>query len=184
MEGKRQWYRFLCCIALLCWRAAAFAQIIATNHPLAAEVQLLQHLEGLENSWEVINSRATSGAKTTTGPGFGDLPLPEDAVLGVEMRYVLGEIKMEFHPKMREFIQLFARQRRSQTEAMLGVASIYAPVRPPGCRWSAAWFRPPRTGRHSRLGAPSRVTRRSRAHHLPCCRAHAVADRKAAARRS
>jgi membrane-bound lytic murein transglycosylase D len=113
---------------LLCWGGIAFAQLSASNHSLNAQSQLLLHLEGLENSWEVIHSRANEHIKTPAGPGIQDLPLPEDAILEVEMRYVLGEVKVDYHPKMREFVNLFARQRRSQTEAMLGVAGIYAPV--------------------------------------------------------
>jgi membrane-bound lytic murein transglycosylase D len=111
----------------VCAVACSFAQIISTNHAISAQAQLILHLDGLESSWEVVNSRANAPNKNM-GPEFQNLPLPDDDVLGVELKYVMGEVKVEYNRRVRDFILLYTQQRRSSTEAMLGVATIYAPV--------------------------------------------------------
>ncbi len=117
----------LCGLIALCWAGLATAQVISTNRTLNAQAQLILHMDGLESSWEVMNSRALVSNKTL-GPGVQDLPIPDEDVLGVEMRYVMGEVRMPVNQKVRDFVTFFAKSRRSSTEAMLGMGSIYAPV--------------------------------------------------------
>lgn len=85
------------------------------------------HMDGLEGSWEVMNSRAEAQGKALV-PGAQDLPLPGDAIIARDLRIALGDLRIEMTERVKDFILLYARQRRTNTEAMLGVASIYAPV--------------------------------------------------------
>ena len=101
------------------------AQLISTRHHLNAQAQLILHMDGLESSWEVMNARAHDLNKGITSESPA---LPPDDQLSRELRMTLGEIKIDFGPRVKDFIQFFSKQRRSSTEAMLGVANIYAPV--------------------------------------------------------
>ncbi len=101
------------------------AQPISTRHRLNAQAQLILHMDGLESSWEVMNARAHELNKGLSNPS---LPLPADDQLSRELRLTLGEIKIDFGPRVKNFLLLFTQQRRSTSEAMLGVSNIYAPV--------------------------------------------------------
>jgi membrane-bound lytic murein transglycosylase D len=103
----------------------AIAQMISTKHRLNAQAQLLLHMDGLEGSWEVMNARANEPGKAESMQGA---MLPDDDQLEHELASTLGEVKMELSPRVKDFIALYARQRRRTTEAILGVASIYGPV--------------------------------------------------------
>ncbi len=100
-------------------------QPISTRHRLNAQAQLILHMDGLESSWEVMNARANELNKGVAPEPF---PLPVDDQLSRELRMTLGEIRIDFGPRVKEFIHFFTKQRRSTTEAMLGVSNIYAPV--------------------------------------------------------
>jgi membrane-bound lytic murein transglycosylase D len=124
MGLRVQWY--LCCMAIgLAAAHPAIAQMISTKHRLNAQAQLLLHMDGLEGSWEVMNARANEPGKAETTQ---EAVLPDDDQLERELASTLGEVKMELSPRVKDFIALFARQRRRTTEAILGVASIYGPV--------------------------------------------------------
>lgn len=101
------------------------AQPISTRHHKAVMTQLMLNMDGLESSWEVMHARANEPSKgiTTTAP-----VLPTDEQMGRELRTTMGDVRVEMSPRVREFVQLFTQQRRSTTEAMLGVAGIYSPV--------------------------------------------------------
>lgn len=100
-------------------------QPITTRHGLTAHAQLILHMDGLESSWEVMNARATEPNTVIAT----ELPsLPPDAQLSHELRLTLGEVRLELSPRVKDFMQLFMKQRRHSTEAMMGVAGIYAPV--------------------------------------------------------
>jgi membrane-bound lytic murein transglycosylase D len=103
----------------------AWSQPISTRHRLNAQAQLILHMDGLESSWEVMNARANEPNK---GLSPAPLPLPADDQLSREMRMTLGEVKLDLSPRIKDFIQFFSQQRRSSTEAMMGVSNIYAPV--------------------------------------------------------
>lgn len=104
---------------------SVLAQPITTFHRKTVQSQLMLHMDGLESSWEVMNARAHEVSKgiTTAAPA-----LPTDDQMGRELRTTLGDVRIEMSPKVREFVQLYTQQRRSTTEAMLGVAGIYSPV--------------------------------------------------------
>jgi membrane-bound lytic murein transglycosylase D len=120
-------YKHLLWTLVLLWcYGATTAQVISTNHSINAQAQLILHMDGLESSWEVMNARAQAPNKALGVTSLTDLP--SDEVLATEMRYLLGDVKLELSQRIKEYILLFARNRRSSTEAMLGVASIYAPV--------------------------------------------------------
>src|SRR5262245_58983602 len=111
-------------LVLLCGLSAR-AQSISTRHHLTAHAQLILHMDALESSWEVMNARANEPNKGITAEAPA---LPGDEQLARELRATMGEVKLELSPKVRDFILFFSKQRRSSTEAVLGVASIYAPV--------------------------------------------------------
>lgn len=117
----------LCGIVAVMLAGQLQAQVIATNRALNAQAQLLLHLDGLEGSWEVMNAQALVPNKALA-PGIQDMPIPDENVMSVELRYVMGEIKLPYSQRVKDFVYLFAKQRHGSTEAMLGVASIYAPV--------------------------------------------------------
>jgi membrane-bound lytic murein transglycosylase D len=100
-------------------------QSIATRHHLNAHAQLILHMDGLESSWEVMHARAHEPNKGILSDTFS---LPPDDQLGRELRATLGEVRLELSPKIKDFILFFAKQRRSSTEAVMGMASIYNPV--------------------------------------------------------
>jgi len=114
-------------IALLLCMGSVDAQVISTYPGLNAQAQLMLHLDGLESSWEVMNARALESNKVTTVT-MPEILLPTEEALAKELRLVLGDVKLTLTQRVREFILMYARQRRRSTEAMLGVASIYAPV--------------------------------------------------------
>jgi membrane-bound lytic murein transglycosylase D len=115
-------------ILLLCVCAGlpVRAQLISTTRHIGAEAQLMLHLDGLESSWEVMQARALAENKGQTQGG--DAPLPTDAQLTTGLRNLKSEIALEVNDKVKDFIELFAHKRSSSTEAMMGVAGVYAPV--------------------------------------------------------
>jgi hypothetical protein len=84
------------------------AQPISTRHRLNAQAQLILHMDGLESSWEVMNARAHELNKGLSNPS---LPLPADDQLSRELRLTLGEIKIDFGPRVKNFLLLFTQQR-------------------------------------------------------------------------
>ncbi len=117
--------RLFCGIVVLFCTGSVDAQVISTYPGLNAQAQLILHLDGLESSWEVMNARALESNMESTAP---EVVLPTEEALAKELRLVMGDVKLSLTQRVRDFIILFAKQRRHSTEAMLGVATIYAPV--------------------------------------------------------
>lgn len=102
------------------------AQLIETTDPVPSEAQIMMHLEQMLNTWEVETAMKKRGKENTTGI-VPSTPLNEDK-LALQLRMVQGDMTFRPGPRVQSFIKRFVREKRKETEALLGLTDAYAPL--------------------------------------------------------
>lgn len=108
--------------------ATLSAQRVSTNAGIGTRAQLLRNLDALESTHEVIDARAAEAEKGNQNLNTGIYQLPDSAQLTIQINRALGNICLPFNSKIGEYIQIFADSKRRNTEAMLGMASLFVPA--------------------------------------------------------
>lgn len=103
------------------------AQVISTLNGPGTLPQLLKNLDGVESTWEVINARGADSGQEK-GNAHSNQELPDDRSLAQQMEQAMGPLSIPFDRRIRDYVEIFAQSRRSNTEAMLGLASLYLPM--------------------------------------------------------
>ena len=101
---------------------AVRAQLMSAVDPPPLEVQLRIHMDSLMNFWPVAEVRNQIEA-----PGDIVPALPENPQLQSELAAIGGTLKFRLNERVRHYIDLFTRDRRAETQAMLGVMEVYLP---------------------------------------------------------
>lgn len=102
--------------------------MISTRHQIGTRAQLLRHLDGLESNPEVITARSVEKSQGNPSLSGSEIKLPEDAVLAQQLARVLGVLHFPYDSKIKEYFLIYADSKRHNTEAMLGLATLYLPA--------------------------------------------------------
>lgn len=114
-------------LVLVCGSLQVQGQLISTHQSLGAKAQIMLHLDQLEASWEVKLARKEQ-AKKGSAPGVEtESAIPGDMQMSLQLKAIQGEMEFELLPGVKDFVRLYARRKRSATEAMMGLQAIYFP---------------------------------------------------------
>ncbi len=103
-----------------------FAQLIQTSDPIPSEAQIMIHLEQMLDTWEVETAMQKRG--TERSPGIVPVPPINKDKLALQLRMVEGDMEFDPGPRVQSFIYRFVREKRKETEALLGLTHAYAPL--------------------------------------------------------
>ena len=111
---------------LLLLTGRAEGQLIRTSEPVPSEVQIMMHLEAMMGTWEVSKAMKEQGKENPEGI----IPVPpfDEERLALQLRMVEGDMKFQPGPRVKAFIHRYTREKRSETEAILGLTKAYAPL--------------------------------------------------------
>ena len=102
------------------------AQLIRTTEPIPSEAQILMHLESMMGTWEVESARKAQGRENGMGI-IPSVPLNEEK-LAIQLAMVQGEMEFRPGPRVKAYIKRYTRERRQETEALLGLTNAYSPL--------------------------------------------------------
>ncbi|HHG83457.1 MAG TPA: LysM peptidoglycan-binding domain-containing protein, partial [Bacteroidetes bacterium] len=103
------------------------AQLISTRDPLGVQAQIMLNLDQLEGTWEVRSARKIQAQKGSAPGAQSEHSIPGDMQLSLQLKAIQGKMDFELYPRVRDFVNLFARKKRARTEAMMGLSALYFP---------------------------------------------------------
>jgi len=105
---------------LLAWKTG-IGQMVSALDPPPTEVQLRIHLDSLMDFWPVA-----SVLPEQQSPGISP-ELPPSEEMADQLEALGGEMQFQWTERVRHFVELYVRDRRAETEAVLGMMQVWMP---------------------------------------------------------